>query len=81
MEKRSDLEQSLADKIHYHCVDVDCCLTCSYGEYFDFDKGSVMCHVNKYYTPEIGKNTYWFGDHLGICDKYKKKQQHKGVAE
>jgi hypothetical protein len=77
MEKLSDLEQALADKIHYHCIDAACCLTCAHGEYFDFDTSPVMCRVNTYYSPEMGSNAYWFGDHLGICDNYKKKQQNK----
>jgi hypothetical protein len=79
MEKLSDFEQALADKIHYRCVDVDCCLTCAHGEYFDFDKCVVMCHINTYYNPELGSRAYWFGEQLGICDNYEKKR-NKGVA-
>jgi hypothetical protein len=29
----------------------------------------------------MGSKAYWFGDHLGVCDNYKKKQQNKKEAE
>jgi hypothetical protein len=71
MERYADFERALVEKIHYRCIDVPCCLTCAHGEAFDED--SIMCRVNTYYNPEVGEIAHWFGDHLGLCDKYKKK--------
>jgi hypothetical protein len=71
MEKYSSYEKAVMEKIHYRCIDVPCCLTCAHSE--DFDWESLKCRANKFYTPEFGNNTFWFGDHLGFCDKYKRK--------
>jgi hypothetical protein len=71
MEAYADFEQVLVDEIHYHCIDVPCCRTCGHGE--DFDGEAVLCRVNEYYNPEMGSEAFWFGDHLGLCDKYQKK--------
>jgi hypothetical protein len=79
MKKYADFEQVLVDKIHYHCIDVPCCLTCAHGK--EFDTETVECRVNTYFNPETGSMAYWFGDHLGICDRYKKRQQNKNRAE
>jgi hypothetical protein len=70
MEEHTDFEQVLVDKIHYHCIDVPCCLTCANGE--NFDSEVILCRANKYYNPEMGAAANWFGDHLGLCDNYKK---------
>jgi hypothetical protein len=32
----------------------------------------IFCRGNKYYNPEIGGIMNWYGDHLGLCDNYKK---------
>jgi hypothetical protein len=74
MEKYSDAEQAVVDKINYRKVDTACCLTCGNGEKYDGDD-SVMCRLHTYYNPEMeGGTAYWFGDLLGICDTYKKKK-------
>jgi hypothetical protein len=70
MEKYSSFEKALMEKIHYRCIDVPCCHTCAHGE--DFDEDVILCRVNRYYTPDLDEKAYWFGDHLGLCDKYKK---------
>jgi hypothetical protein len=31
--------------------------------------------AHKYHNPEVGKNINWFGDHLGLCDSYKKNNK------
>jgi hypothetical protein len=76
MEEYTDFERVLVDKIHYHLIDVPCCLTCAHGE--DLDREIIRCLVNKYYNPEVGETINWYGDHLGLCDNYKKitKQTH-----
>jgi hypothetical protein len=71
MEKYTDFEQVLVDKIHYHCINVPCCLTCGHGEIFD---DMIFCRINEYYNPEIGGIMNWYGDHLGLCDNYKKNE-------
>jgi hypothetical protein len=75
MEKYASFEQTLVDKIHYRCIDVPCCLTCAHGE--DFDEDFIKCRVNRYYNPEMGAKAYWFGDHLGLCNKYKRKPEKR----
>lgn len=71
MEKYAGFEQVLVDKIHYHLIDVPCCLTCAHGE--DFDRDMIMCRINTFYNPEVGEIMNWYGDHLGLCDNYQKK--------
>jgi hypothetical protein len=71
MEKYTSVEKAFAEKIRYHCIDVPCCLTCAHGE--DFEENLIMCRANKYYNPEMGEMAHWIGEHLGFCDKYKKK--------
>jgi hypothetical protein len=72
MKEEPDFEQAVAKKINYRFIDAACCLTCAYANCYEMDL--IECKAHTYYNPEMGEMASWFGDPLGICDSYIKKE-------